>query len=179
MYCQRCGNPLAAGARFCNACGTPVPGGGAATVAATNKNSGVAAIVIAVIVLFGIIAFIGIVAAIAIPNMLTAQQRAMQRRTVATMELVTRTGVQKYRDTHENALPDSIGTWKDAWGHDLRYTSDGTNYWIVSAGKDGAFEEDDPSRYTAASTTGFDADLVEKNGELLRAPDDMRVGFKP
>jgi type II secretory pathway pseudopilin PulG len=179
MYCQRCGNPLGAGARFCNACGTPVPAGATAAASVARTNSGATAIVIAIVAIFGIIAVLGIVAAIAVPNMLTAQQRAMQRRTIVTMRRATMMGVQQYRDGHGNALPDSIGTWKDAWGHDLRYTSDGTNYWIVSAGKDGAFEEDDPSRYTAGSTTAFDADLVEKNGELLRAPDSMRFRFKP
>jgi type II secretory pathway pseudopilin PulG len=178
MYCQRCGNPLGAGARFCNACGTPVPAG-AATAAPARTSSAAMAIVIAVVAVFGIIALLGIIAAIAIPNMMTAQQRAMQRRTITTMERATRVGVLQYRDRHGNALPTSIGTWKDAWGRDLRYTTDGTNYWIVSAGKDGAFEEEDPSRYTAESTTGFDADLVEKNGELLRAPDSMRSGFHP
>jgi type II secretory pathway pseudopilin PulG len=168
MYCQYCGNPLAAGARFCNSCGMPVPAGGA-TNAAANKNSGVAAIVIAVVVLFGIIAFIGILAAIAIPNMLTAKQRAMQRRTIATMRSAA-TSVEEGRQSL-GALPAAITAPKDAWNHPLAYKSDGTSYWIVSAGKDGVFEEDDFSRYTAGATTNFDADIVLKDGELLRAPE--------
>lgn len=164
MYCQKCGNALAPGARFCNACGTPVP----EAAAAKKSGSGViVAIVIAVVVLF-VVVFGGIIAAIAIPNFLTAKQRAMQRRTIADMRRVTM-NVEVYRQEH-NAFPDTIDPVKDAWGNNLRYKNDGTNYWIVSAGKDGRFEEDDPSRYTAGTTTNFDADIVMENGEMLRAP---------
>ena len=170
MYCQRCGKSLAPGARFCNACGTAVPQEAATTAA--RKNSGPAAIVIAVVVLFGIIAFIGILAAIAIPNLLTAKQRAMQKRTMADMRAAV-VSVEEYRQSH-NALPDSIAPRKDAWGNDIRYKSDGTNYWIVSAGKDGRFEEDDPSSYASGPTTNFDADIVMQNGELRRWPQAVR-----
>jgi type II secretory pathway pseudopilin PulG len=169
MYCQRCGNPLGAGARFCNACGTAVPATAPST--ARDTSSGVVGILIAVVVLFFIVAFIGIIAAIAIPNLMTAKQRAMQKRTIAGMRLAA-TSVEEARQS-KNALPETITAQKDAWDHELRYKSDGTNYWIVSAGKDGMFEEDDPSRYTAGSTTSFDADLVLQNGELLRAPEGM------
>src|SRR2546421_2344379 len=102
MYCQRCGNALAPGARFCNACGTAVPEGAAAPSA--RKNSGAAAVVIALVALLGVVAFIGIVAAIAVPNFLTAKQRAMQRRTIADMRRVSITSVEEYRQSH-NALP--------------------------------------------------------------------------
>jgi len=165
MDCQRCGNALAPGARFCNACGTPVP----ETPATKRGGGGAAVVVIIVVVVFFVVAFAGIIAAIAIPNFLSAKQRAMQRRTMAEMRRAAMTSVEEYRASHDK-LPDSIPAQKDAWGHDLRYKSDGTSYWIVSAGKDGRFEEDDPSRYTAGTTTNFDADLVLQNGEMLRAP---------
>jgi len=174
-YCQRCGNALAPGAQFCNQCGTPVAVPPGTPVAAAPKSGcGKGAIIAAVLLafVFIVIPIIGILAAIAIPNFLTAKQRAMQRRTIAEMRVAAQT-VEVYRESH-NALPDSIAPRKDAWGNDLRYKSDGTNYWIVSAGKDGHFEEDDPSSYASGPTTNFDADIVMQNGELRRWPEGVR-----
>jgi general secretion pathway protein G len=175
-YCQKCGNQLAPGAQFCNQCGTPVtaPAGGAPVAGAPKSGCGKGAIIaiVAVVAVFVVVAIIGILAAIAIPNLLTAKQRAMQKRTIADMRSAA-TSVELYRASH-NALPDSIAPQKDGWGHDFRYKSDGTNYWIVSAGKDGVFEEDDPSSYTPGPTTNFDADIVMQNGELRRWPGGVR-----
>lgn len=153
-YCQTCANPLAPGAQFCNQCGTPVPAQTGAPAAAAQKSGCGKGAIIAVVVIgvvFVVIAVAGIIAAIAVPNMLTAKQRAMQRRTMADMRQASQS-VEIYRVEH-NALPDSIPARSDAWGHDLRYKSDGTNFWIVSAGKDGVFEQDDPSQYTPGPTS--------------------------
>jgi len=115
-----------------------------------------------------VVAIIGILAAIAIPNMLTAMQRSKQKRTIAEMRGAAQS-VELQRESR-NALPDSIQATKDGWGNNLRYVSDGTNYWIVSAGKDGRFEEDDVSRYTSGTTTSYDADIVLENGKIVRSP---------
>ena len=171
MHCARCGAVLGPGARFCATCGTAVPEGvatAAAPAAASKKNTTIVVVAIVAVVAFFVIAFLGIIAAIAIPNFLTAKERAMQRRTIADMRQASMS-VETYRESH-NALPDSIEPRKDAWGNDLRYKSDGTNYWIVSAAKDGRFEQDDPSHYEGGTTTNFDDDIVMKNGELLRGP---------
>ena len=134
-----------------------------------GATSSASAVVIVIVIVFIGIAFIGILAAIAIPNFLTAKQRAMQRRTIVEMRGAAQS-VELQRESR-NALPDSIPPQKDAWGNNLRYVSDGTNYWIVSAGKDGVFEQDDVSRYTNGATTNFDADIVLENGTMLRWPD--------
>jgi len=89
-------------------------------------------------------------------------------RTIAGMNRIARS-VETYRESH-NAPPASIPPAKDAWTNNLRYVTDGTNYWIASAGKDGRFEEDDVSHHTKGATTNFDADIVLENGEMLRWP---------
>jgi type II secretory pathway pseudopilin PulG len=169
MNCEKCGNALAPDARFCNHCGTPVAAPAGTPIAAAPKSGcskGAIIAAVALVAVFIVIPVIGIIAAIAIPNFMTAKQRAMQRQTIAKMRGAAQT-VELYRVSH-NALPESIEPVKDAWGNDLRYKSDGTDYWIISAGKDGRFEEDDPSRYSRGETRDFDADIVMLNGELLR-----------
>jgi len=137
--------------------------------AGTGASSGGAIAAVIAIVVLVVIGFIGILAAIAIPNLLTAMQRARQKRTIADMRTIT-VSVEEYRASH-NAPPESIPAHKDGWDQNLRYAQDGTNYWIVSAAKDGKFEEDDFTRYTRGATTNFDCDIVMKNGEMLRWPD--------
>lgn len=145
------------------------PAGGASTA------------VVVVVVVFGFIAVMGILSAIAIPNLLTAMQRAKQKRTMADMRTIA-VQVESYRADNNNALPPArsmpelasalhLNLQKDGWGNDLRYVTDGTNYWLVSAGKDGRFETDDPSQYAEERTTNFDADIVLQNGTLLREPE--------
>ena len=96
-------------------------------------------------------------------------QRSRQMRTIADMNRIAQS-VETYRESH-TAPPQSIPPAKDAWTNNLRYVTDGTNYWIVSAARDGRFEEDDVSRYTKGATTDFDNDIVLENGEMLRWPE--------
>jgi type II secretory pathway pseudopilin PulG len=140
----------------------------AVLAAAAGGAGGASGVVIALVVLVVVVGFIGILAAIAIPNLLTAMQRSRQMRTIAGMNRIAQS-VETYRESH-NAPPPSIPPTKDAWTNDLRYVTDGTNYWIVSAGKDGRFEENDVSHYTKGGTTSFDDDIVLENGEILRWP---------
>jgi type II secretory pathway pseudopilin PulG len=144
-------------------------------------GSGASTAVVVVVVVFGFIAVMGILSAIAIPNLLTAMQRAKQKRTIADMRTIS-LQVESYRADHNNALPQAqsmpelasalhLNLQKDGWGNDLRYASDGTNYWLVSAGKDGRFETEDVTKYAEEKTTNFDADIVLENGTLLREPE--------
>jgi type II secretory pathway pseudopilin PulG len=136
--------------------------------ASGTTGSGAATAVVVIVIVLLVVAVIGILAAIAIPNLLTAMERSKQKRTIADMRGVA-SSVEMYRASH-NAPPESIAAPKDAWGTPIRYGTDGTNYWIVSAGKDTRFEEDDFSKYPAGPTTNFDADIVIANGELERGP---------
>lgn len=60
---------------------------------------------------------------------------------------------------------------KDGWDTDLVYQTspDGKSYVIVSAGKDGKFEQADPWAYKKGKTLGADADIVFRDGTFLRA----------
>ena len=135
-------------------------------------GGGAMGVVIAIVAVFVVIGFIGILAAIAVPNLLTAMQRSRQKRTVADM----RTAAQKvevYKESN-NKLPESIDLPVDGWSHPMRYATDGTNYWIVSAGKDGKFEEAEVWHYQPGTTTNFDCDIVFSNGEMQRYPEGLK-----
>jgi type II secretory pathway pseudopilin PulG len=151
-------------------------------VLALQPSANGAAFAVAVVVgVFAFVGFIGIMSAIAIPNLLTAMQRSKQKRTIADMQSIS-ASIQQYEQQHfrfpeatdveglrsEIAQAGLITT--DGWASPMRYGTDGTNYWLISAGKDGKFETDDPREYASGSTTAFDADIVLVNGEFVRYP---------
>jgi type II secretory pathway pseudopilin PulG len=144
-----------------------------AVMSATGSGgNGAAGVVIAIVAVLFIIAFVGILAAIAIPNLLTALQRSRQKRTIADIRSAS-VKVETYRQTN-NKLPETIDLPVDGWGDKMRYATDGTNYWIASAGKDSKFEEDDLSHYQPGATTNFDCDIVFANGEMQRYPEGLK-----
>ena len=144
-----------------------------AIMAATaGSGGGASGVVIAIVAVIVIVGFIGILAAIAVPNLLTAMQRAKQKRTIADMRTMA-TSVEEYKATN-NRPPESIKILKDGWGNNFRYASDGTNYWIVSGGKDGKFEEAEAWHYQEGATTNFDCDIVLSNGSFYRYPEGVQ-----
>ena len=70
-------------------------------------------------------------------------------------------GADEVRDAVEpvyiNALP-----MTDAWGHAYRVESDGKTYRVVSAGRDGKFDEESWSE--GARELSYDADAVAASG---------------
>src|SRR5260221_1313115 len=85
MYCAWCGTQVpTVSYTLCSNCGKPTNGATSIPAGRPAGGTNTAAILIAVIVgFFAVVAFIGILAAIAVPNLLTATQRAKQRRTMA------------------------------------------------------------------------------------------------
>lgn len=73
MKCPRCGNNTSDSARFCSSCGSPI---GRAGDAASKGMPVWAGCLIAVGVTFAIVAFLGIMAAIAIPSFMKARNNA-------------------------------------------------------------------------------------------------------
>ena len=124
-----------------------------------------------------VVAIIGIIAAIAVPNLLTAIQRSKRSRSAADMRAIG-TALGSYNvdaniypikaDTNFSAIafqasmaagmPSSYyeGAAKDGWGKDLRYSSDGQGYTLTSYGKDQA----------SGGGTDFDSDVIYINGQF-------------
>jgi general secretion pathway protein G len=193
-YCAYCGNPLAEVSHApCPHCGNP-SNGAPRRGGVQSKSANTAAIVIVVVAgFFVLIAIIGILAAIAIPNFLTAQQRARQKRTMADMRSIG-TAIEAYATQHDqypraNSIAElapllvpayaQVVPWKDGWGHDLRYQcwpeEDAcSHYALGSPGKDGAWEHDSVDDYVPdTATTNFDADIIWIDGNFVQYPEGM------
>ena len=137
-----------------------------------------------------VVAIIGIIAALLIPNFLDALQKAKQKRTVADVRTIA-TALESARSdagrypavTDAAALGTALaghgysGNGQDAWNRPLRYTclqkeDDGcASYELVSGGRDGAFEHA-PGEYPQESfdATAYDSDIVISDGQFSRWP---------
>ena len=142
-----------------------------------------------------VVAIIGILAAIAIPNLLSAMQRSRQKRTMADMRTVATawearaTDTNKYNaaaafptvsidltDLQQYLSPSYIVKFpnKDGWEHDFHYYSDQSwgnatpaqTYGLKSFGKDGT----DDGSVRGGMTTNFDCDIVFQQGSFLQYP---------
>ena len=103
---------------------------------------------------------LGILAAIAIPNLYEAQQRSKQKRTMADMrEAATR---------FENGEP--FRTMRDAWGHPMRIRVRGKHYSIRAAMRDGRFEPEGRIQHLRMTTT-FDDDVLFLGGNFVQMPE--------
>jgi general secretion pathway protein G len=144
-----------------------------------------------------VVAIIGILAAIAIPNLLTAMHRSRQKRTMADMRNVATAWEARATDTNDYSIaglswcattetitafglidalqPTYMKTVpsKDGWGNDLYAgTGDsGQSYAIRSSGKDG---DDDASgagdEAGPVTTNDFDCDIVFCDGNFCVYP---------
>jgi type II secretion system protein G len=142
-----------------------------------------------------VIAIIGILAAIAIPNLLNAVQRGKQKRTMSDMRALA-TAVEAYAVDNNiyptaaacgGGLYTTIGAQvatgsftllsptyiaqpprTDGWGHFLYYGSGlaGTAYNIASAGRDNA-----TAAVVCGTTTDFNADIIYSNGTFIQWPE--------
>ena len=141
-----------------------------------------------------VIAIIGILAAIAIPNLLNAVQRGKQKRTMGDMRTLA-TAVEAYHVDH-GAFPSaacatgvftSAGTGlddssftlltptyltqapkRDGWARFLIYNVDTgrANYNIRSHGRDGSADA-----ISCGTTTDFNDDIMYSNGTFLQWPE--------
>ncbi len=148
-----------------------------------------------------VVAIIGILAAIAIPNLLTAMQRSKQKRTMADMRTIATAWEARATDVNRyNAagitLPsaavtiDNLTTFlaptyvktfpqKDGWGNNWGMSADqawGSTtaaqiYVIISYGKDGASQG---TTYSGGATTNFDCDIVYSNGTFIQYPEGVQ-----
>jgi type II secretion system protein G len=143
-----------------------------------------------------VVAIIGILAAIAIPNLLTAMQRAKQKRSMADMRTIATawearaTDVNKYTaagaflpssavtasvmdtmlaPTYIKALPKNDG-WGNGWVYAVDSTA-GQQYSITSYGRDGLVGTAPTAVFT---TTNFDCDIIYSQGQFLQYPEGVQ-----
>jgi general secretion pathway protein G len=148
-----------------------------------------------------VVAIIGILAAIAIPNLLTAMQRSKQKRTMADMRTIATAWEARATDVNRyNAaglsLPTSAISWadlnqylsptyiksfptNDGWGNAYQYAA--TQAWgatiaaqaysIESYGKDGL---SGGLAAVGTVTTNFDCDIIYSNGSFLMSPEGVQ-----
>ena len=131
-----------------------------------------------------VVAIIGIIAAIAIPNLLNAIDRGKQKRTMADMRSigtaiesyavdnnfypkgmsnVNAAGVTTYvSPIYIRTVPTTDG-WQNAW--DLDSVAGGTQYTITSPAKDAT-----QGSQTGGQTTDFNCDIVFANGQFFQWP---------
>jgi len=147
-----------------------------------------------------VVAIIGILAAIAIPNLLTAMQRSKQKRTMADMRTMATAWEARATDVNRynaagvtfpttNATIDNLTTFlsptyvktfprKDGWGTNWGLGVDqpwgnaapAQVYAIISYGKDAASQ----SAAVGGATTNFDCDIVYSNGTFLQYPEGVQ-----
>ena len=139
-----------------------------------------------------VIAIIGILAAIAIPNLLNAVQRGKQKRTMSDMRALA-TAVEAYavdNNQYPNAscasglvssgdvvitstsfqllTPTYIATPPrvDGWGRFYQYTNPTNGYAIRSLGRNGT-----PDGIVCGTTTDFNDDIYYSNGTFIQWPE--------
>jgi len=127
---------------------------------------------------------IGLIVAIAIPNLLNAIQRARQSRTLADANAIGK-GLSMYQqdhilypiaatDTDVETIRSNLTLYfrsfnpRDGWKSPFLYTAtDGKHYTLISYGRDRAASEP----YTPGPTGHFDDDLVITDGMFLQYPE--------
>jgi len=193
-YCAYCGSHVAQVSFVpCASCGNPTNGAPSRPVSAGGGANTLALVIGIAVAGLVVIAIVGILAAIAVPNYLTAMQRSRQKRTMADMRVIA-TALEAYGTDHlqEEYPPGeyaaSLGPHLqpkyvevlpgvDGWGTGIRYTPlPNRGYMIRSAGGDKVFEHDSPDEYARGATHNFDCDIVFANGEFLQYPEGVQSG---
>ena len=149
-----------------------------------------------------VVAIIGIIVAIAIPNLLNAIQRAKQRRTMGDIR-TSATAIEAYA-VDMNRYPPAAGSYDlpadlntgvtvgngmykyvsptyvkaiplaDGWNSWFIYSTDGngTVYALFSGAKDGSAMG--PTGTPIGPTTDFNSDIVYANGSFLQWPEGVQ-----
>lgn len=140
----------------------------------------------------------GILAAVFWPNFTDALQKAKQKRTMSDLQELS-AAIESYREEHagrvpeatsidelaEALAPDYIGEmirtdgWENplvyaCWSEEIARGADGgcDTYRLISPGRDGELEQNDPAAYDVApfERSEYDRDLVVGDGYFYRYP---------
>ena len=142
-----------------------------------------------------VVAIIGILAAIAIPNLVAAMNRSRQKRTMADIRAmavaweargvdegdyglagltICCTTIVEAADLREALTPTYIKLFveTDAWRNPIAYTinESGSAYLITSYGQDGRPD----GTYQGQGTQRFDCDIMYSNGSFIQYPDGVQ-----
>jgi type II secretory pathway pseudopilin PulG len=185
--CIHCGQEVPESAQICPHCGKSLPG--AATATPVKRSAMPIVMILFGVGCLGLLVIGGILAAIAIPNFLSARDRAALHQTMASMQTVAAALDSYYRQNggypsagslaelqaalqpHAASLPR-----EDGWDHEFRYLCwpaaprGCEHYTLASAGKDGRFEQEDLSAYQGEQTPfgAYERDLVMLDGSFLQ-----------
>lgn len=143
-----------------------------------------------------VVAIIGILAAIAVPNLISAMNRARQKRTMSDMRAMALawearateigrysaagatmccTSVVNTTDIDDLLAPTYIKeiVRVDGWKNDLVYAvnTDGSSYLVRSFGRDGVGDSPIPG----GATSDFDCDIIYSNGSFVQYPDGVQT----
>jgi prepilin-type N-terminal cleavage/methylation domain-containing protein len=128
-------------------------------------------------------AIIGLIVAIAIPNLINAIQRSRQTRTISDLRTISNglgiyqqdyakfppaASLAAFSDVSDDLVP-FIGAnvpTTDAWHMDLQYKSDGDTYSLASTGANKVVD----LPWTSGITAYFDEDIVILDGSFLQIP---------
>lgn len=144
-----------------------------------------------------VVAIIGILAAIAIPNLLTAMQRTRQKRTMADMRTIATAWEARATDTNvynaagftwppANASVATIATLLtptyvkkiplyDGWNIEFRVSSNNAHeYTVKSFGADKTENTTITSAAAAITTNNFDCDIILSDGFYVQYPEGVQ-----
>ncbi len=130
-----------------------------------------------------VVAIIGIISAIALPNLLNAIDKGKQKKTMSDLRSIG-TAVEAYA-TDTAVYPQSMGNWAalkpiidpyfirmppdaDGWSNswDASTTSNGSDYTLASYGKDGML-----GSRPGGQTTDFNCDIIFSGGQFYQWPE--------
>ncbi|MFQ5878231.1 MAG: type II secretion system protein [Acidobacteriota bacterium] len=130
-----------------------------------------------------VVATVGIIAAVAVPNLLNALDKSRQKATMNDLRTIA-TAIESYA-VDSSAYPVSITSWsalkplvdpyfiKDAPGSDgwsnsweVATGATGRDYSMISLGKDGA-----SGARGGGKTTDFDCDIIFRTGQFFQWPE--------
>ena len=134
-----------------------------------------------------VVAILGLLAAIAIPALKSAIQRARQKRTMAELRSIA-TAISSYA-TDFPFMP-QVGPGQaellaayvvptytkflsglDGWQNPILYAANGLEYTLVSTGSDGTLQSTPPG----GVTTSFSDNIIISNGVFVQWPDGMQT----
>jgi hypothetical protein len=120
------------------------------------------------------------------PSVWTSHGRSLQKRTMADMRTLVTALEARAADTNEYPRVRTVDDLAplleptyikrmpktDGWGNPWRYESWGADHYAIgSGGRDRKFEKASLRQYSRASTSGWDGDLVFRDGEWISWPE--------